>query len=128
MAKTSAKTLKRQYDKFKKDCISTYWEFKHLGKKLKGLCRRAVKIADGIGKLPTDMDDSDPLLFCRLGDFPIFVESALVDIDATLYNIQHSRFDKAISVERKRQPALMLHQPSPGKKTKSAKAHGRRAR
>ena len=79
MAKSSAKTLKGRYDKFKKDCIATYWEFKHLSRKLKSLTKRAEKLADGIGKLTADGGESDPILIFRLGDFAALVDTALID-------------------------------------------------
>jgi hypothetical protein len=108
MAKSSAKTLKDRYDKFKKDCISTYWEFKHISRKLKSLSKRAAKLAEGIGKLTVDGGESDPILIFRLGDFPALVDSSLIDIDATLYNIQHSSFKRAIPSEKKRMPCYAV--------------------
>ena len=108
MAKSSAKTLKGRYEKFKKDCIATYWEFKHLSRKLKSLTKRAEKLADGIGKLTADGGASDPILIFRLGDFPALVDTALIDIDATLYNIEHSSFKRAIPSEKKRQPCYAV--------------------
>lgn len=94
--KNTEKKLKERYDKFKKECISTYWEFKHLRRKLNRLVKQASKLAEGVGML-TEESECDPVLQFRLGDFPVMMVAALEDIDDTFYNIQHSSFKKALT-------------------------------
>ena len=106
--KKATNGLKKQYDKFKQDCVETYKEFKPLMRKLKRLSKRAESLAEKIGKLAYDAGQADALLVLRLGDFPCLVDLSLIDIDATLYNIQHSSFANAVPFEKKRHPCYVV--------------------